>query len=457
MQVRYRAALRPEQSGGANVGRKRQFPIPKEVAYLRSLVKLLIKNARIIEPGNPLNGHVTDLFVQDGRIVQIAPSLSIAADRIIDQPNTHVSPGWVDVFAHFGEPGFEEKETLETGAQAALAGGYTDVFLVPNSNPIVQDKAGVEFLKHRITAYPVHLHPIGAVTKNTEGKELAELYDMHQSGAVAFSDGTKSIQSAGLLLKALQYVKAINATIIQLPDDRSIQPHGLVHEGITSTQLGLPGRPDISESIQANRDIALNDYTASKLHLTGISSRYTLERIQQAKKDQQGLTCSVTPHHLLFTDEDLIGYNTLLKSNPPFRTAEDRAALRQAVLDDTIDCLASHHFPQETDRKVCEFEQAANGMIGLETSFATLRTVLPELSLEKIIALIACNPRKIFGLPSATLQVGEIAHLTVFNPDQEWLVEESSIRSKSSNTPLLGKKLTGKAMGTLVNGQYHNS
>ncbi len=441
----------------ANVGRKDQFPSTIPVAYLCSLVKLLIKKARIVDPENPLNGQTMDLLVHQGRIEQIASSLSSPADQIIELPGLHVSPGWVDLFAHFGEPGYEQKETLETGSRAALAGGYTDVFLIPNNKPVTHDKAGVEYLKQQALNGPVDLHPIGAITQGTEGKELAELYDMHRSGARAFSDGTKSIQSAGLLLKALQYVKAVQATIIQLPDDRSIQPHGLMHEGIASTRMGLPGRPDISESIQTNRDIALNHYTESNLHLTGISSRASLESIRVGKKTQPGLSCSVTPYHLLFTDEDLIGYNTLLKTNPPLRTADDREALKEAVIDGTIDCLASHHFPQENDRKICEFEQAAPGMIGLETAFAALRTALPNLSLERIIEMMAIQPRKIFRLPAASLQVGSEACLTLFQPDHEWLVDESSIQSRSGNTPLLGKKLTGKSIGTIRNGKYRPS
>jgi dihydroorotase len=441
----------------ANVGRKPQFPITNKVAYLRSLVKLLIKNARIIEPGNPLNGQRMDLLVHDGRIDQIAPSLSLTADKIIEADDLHVSPGWVDIFAHFGEPGYEEKETIESGSNAALAGGYTDVFLVPNNTPVTDDKSGVEYLKQSARNNPVQIHPIGAITKSTEGKELAELYDMHRSGAVAFSDGTKSIQAAGLLLKALQYVKAIQAPIIQLPDDRSIQPQGLMHEGITSTQIGLPGRPDISESIQANRDIVLNKYTDSNLHLTGISSAATVDCIRNGKKEQAGLTCSVTAHHLMFSEEDMMGYNTLLKSNPPFRTQSDRQALIHAIHDGVIDCLASHHFPHEPDRKVCEFEQASNGMIGLETTFAIVRTAMPDLPLDKIIALIACNPRKIFALPNATIASGEIACLTLFDPNREWLVEESSLRSRSKNSPVLGKVLKGKAIGTVLHGNFQTA
>jgi len=420
-------------------------------------MKLLIKKARIIDPGSPHNDQVSDVLITDGRISQIDLSIDAIADQVIELPNLHLSPGWVDSFAHFGEPGFEQKETIQSGSMAALAGGYTDVLLIPNNRPVTQDKSAVEYLIQRSQDTAVNIHPIGAVTKNTEGKELAELYDMHASGAVAFSDGIKSIQSAGLLLKALQYVKAIQAPIIQIPDDHSIQGHGLMHEGVVSTQLGLPGRPDIHESIQAGRDIALNAYTESKLHLTGISSRTTLEWIRTGKKTQPGLSCSTTSYHLIFTEADLLGYNTLLKVNPPIRTDADRTALLQAVEDGTIDCIASHHLPHEQDRKICEFEQAAFGMIGLETTFAAVRTALPDLPLDKLVTLFSSNPRKIFGLPAVSVQTGQAATLTLFNPSESWLVEESSLRSRSKNNPFLGKTLTGRVYGILQNGKYHQA
>jgi dihydroorotase len=420
-------------------------------------MKLLIKKARIVDPGNTHNGQTLDLLIQDGRIVQLAPSINQSADQVLELENLHVSAGWVDVFSHFGEPGYEQKETIASGMQAALAGGYTDVLLIPNTKPVTQDKAGVEYLIQRCQNGPVNVHPIGAITKGSDGKELAELYDMHHSGAKAFSDGTRSVQSAGLLLKALQYVKAIQATIIQLPDDHSIQPHGLMHEGIPSTQMGLPGRPDISESIQVNRDIALNQYTESNLHLTGISSQSSLNWIRQGKQSQPGLSCSTTPYHLLYSDADLAGYNTLLKVNPPIRTEADREALKLAVIDGTIDCIATHHLPHEQDRKVCEFEQAASGMIGLETAFGAIRTALPDLAIEQIVQLLSNNPRRIFGLPTIKIEEGQPATLTLFNPTVEWTVDESAIRSLSHNTPLLGKTLTGRAYGITQEGQYFSA
>ncbi|HEX2629607.1 MAG TPA: dihydroorotase, partial [Chitinophagaceae bacterium] len=235
-------------------------------------MKILIKQARITDPSSPLNGQIADIFIEDGIIRNIGPSLSQKADQEITIEGLHASPGWVDVFANFGDPGYEFKETLETGTAAAAAGGYTDVLLIPNTNPVIHNKAAVEYIVQKSKTLPVNVHPIGAITRNVEGKELAEMYDMKASGAVAFGDGTSPIQSAGLLVKALQYVKSFNGTIIQVPDDKSINPHGLMNEGIISTRLGLPGKPAMAEELIVARDIKLARYAESNLHFTGISS-----------------------------------------------------------------------------------------------------------------------------------------------------------------------------------------
>ena len=247
-------------------------------------MKLLIKQARIVDPNSSLNGQITDIFIDNGIIAGLGKELSAAADKVINIPGLHVSPGWVDVFANFGDPGYEFKETLETGAAAAAAGGYTDVMVIPNTNPCIHNKSGVEYIVQKSKSLPVNVHPIGAITKNTEGKELAEMYDMRASGAIAFSDGINSVQSSGLLLKALQYVKTFDGTLIQLPDDKSINPHGLMNEGIISTQLGLPGKPAMAEELIVARDIKLARYAESKLHFTGVSFKEIIGIYQKRKR-----------------------------------------------------------------------------------------------------------------------------------------------------------------------------
>lgn len=414
---------------------------------------ILIRQPLIVDPSSPFHLQNADIFISGGIIKEIGVALSHDANEIIDLPNLSISPGWVDPFAHFCDPGQEYKETLETGAKAAAAGGFTDVFLLPNTLPVVHSKGPVEYVKQNSKALPVNLHPIGAITKNAEGQELAEMYDMHRSGAVAFSDGLNSIQSAGLLYKALQYLKAIDKTIIQLPDDRTINPGGLMNEGIISTRLGLPGRPSIAEELMIARDIELVQYTGSKIHFTGVSTAKSVHLIREAKAMQIPISCSVTPYHLALCDEDLKDYNTQLKVNPPLRTTEDRKALQQAVFDGTIDCIASHHLPHDVDGKVVEFEYAKYGMIGLQTSFALVQKTLPQLSIEKLVALFAINARKIFELPSCTITKNHEASLTLFQKNSEWMFTKANNYSRSANTPFFHQPLTGKPIGIIAKGK----
>lgn len=412
-------------------------------------MKILIRQARIIDPSSPYHQQQADIFIVNGSIGEIGSQLTHDADRIIEAAGVSVSPGWVDVFAHFNDPGFEFKETLETGAQAAAAGGFTDVFVLPNTAPVVHNKAGVEYIVQRSRILPAKVHPIGAVTKNCEGKELAEMYDMYRSGAVAFSDGSKSIQSSGIVLKALQYLKAVEGVLIQLPDDQSISAHGMMNEGVISTQLGLPGKPAIAEELMIARDIELAKYSGSKIHFTGISTALALEQISKAKNEGVGVSCSVTPYHLFFCDEDLTSYDTNLKVNPPLRSPGDRAALRQAVTEGLIDCIATHHFPHDKDSKIVEFENARNGMIGLETAFGVVRSCLPELSSEKLIELFCINPRKIFGLPLPVIREKETACLSLFTPDEKWIFGKNNIQSRSENTAFIDRELTGRPLGII--------
>jgi len=414
--------------------------------YLRPLMEILLRQVKIIDPSSPFHQQTKDILIENGIIKEIG-QISNSTSLQINIKGLHVSQGWLDVFSNFCDPGFEFKETLETGSDAAAAGGYTDVMILPNTNPIVHNKAGIEYIVQRTRDFVTNIHPIAAITKNTEGKELAEMYDMHQSGAVAFSDGTCPIQSSGLLLKALQYLKAIDKAIIQIPDDKSVNPSGLINEGIISTQLGLPGKPALAEELMIARDIDLMRYTDSKIHFTGISTAKSVELIKQAKKEGLAVSCSVTPYHLYFTDGDVVGYDTNLKVNPPLRSIEDQQALKQALLDGTIDCIATHHLPQDIDHKIVEFEYAHFGMVGLETSFAVIKTCFPGLGLEKTIELLSAKPRMLFDLQTAPINNDAQACLTLFLPEEKWTVNQ--LHSKSKNSPFLGKVLTGKPVGII--------
>jgi dihydroorotase len=316
---------------------------------------------------------------------------------------------------------------------------------------VVHHKSGIEYLVQKSKMLAVNIHPIGAISKNAEGKELAEMYDMHKSGAVAFSDGINSLQAPGVLLKALQYLKAIDKTVIQLPGDKSISPQGLMNEGIISTQLGLAGKPAIAEEIMIRRDIELVKYTESRLHFTGVSTAVGINLIREAKKQGIKVTCSITPYHLAFTDEDLREYDTNLKLSPPLRLKEDQEGLKEAITDRTVDCIASHHIPQHADNKVVEFEYAKDGMIALETCFAAVRTAMPALSLERLIELFSTAPRHLFDLPKLKIASNEPASLSLFLPDQKWTPER--FYSKSKNSAFTGKTLTGKPVGIISKDQ----
>ena len=409
-------------------------------------MNVLLKKAIILSASSPYHRQAKDILIIDGIISKIAENIPAEKDiEILELDNMHVSIGWMDIFSDFSEPGNEQNETLETGANAASAGGFTDIMLMPNSNPVVSSKAQVEFLKQRSQVLSVSVHPIGAVTKNAAGNELAEMYDMFDSGAVAFSDGKKPLQQTGILLKALQYGLAKDAVIIQVPDDVSISEGGLMNEGITSTRLGLTGNPALSEELMIARDLSLLKYTNSKLHITGVSLKKGLDLIKQAKKNGLNITCSVTPYHLFFNDEDLEDYDTNLKVNPPLRGLADVSALQKALRGGDIDCIASHHIPQCADYKICEFEYAKHGMITIQTLFGTVNGILNNTEL--LVTMLTENCRNIFSMDIPKIIKGAVACLTLFDPETEYVFEESMILSKSKNSPFIGKKMKGKIIG----------
>lgn len=418
---------------------------------------LLIKHVHIADKNASFNGETVNILIENGIISSIGKDIEKENIETLDVNGAYISPGWVEIFSDFSDPGYEFRETVETGAAAALAGGFTHVFVVPNVSPIIQNKSAAEYIVNKSKHAAVNVYPLGAVSKNAEGSELAEMYDMSASGSIAFSDGKNTIQSAGLLVKALQYVKRLNGVIVTQPVEATFGSNGLMNEGITSTQLGLPGMPAVAEHIMIMRDIELLRYTQSRMHITGISTARSVELIRNAKAEGLQLTCSVTPYHLYFCDEDIRSYDTNLKVNVPLRTKADREALRKAVMDGVVDAVAVHHFPQHTDDKDCEFEYAKNGMIGLQTAYAAVRTALPNLSPEQTLQLFSVNNRNIFGLESKGIAIGQPADFTIFSPEENCIFTEAANKSKSVNSPFFNIELKGKVVATAVKNNFHKN
>lgn len=414
-------------------------------------MNILLQQVSIADPNSPHDGNKKDILITDGIIKAIDDNLSSGFTQVVNIENVIVTPGWVDIFSHACDPGYEFRETLETCTDAAAAGGFTQIFTLPDTSPVVDNKTQVEYISQKSENLKIQIHPLGCISKRREGKELAEMYDMQQSGAVAFTDGLQPVQNAGLFLKALQYIKSFNGVIIQVPQDKSINASGLMNEGIISTRMGLQGVPSIAEELIIARDIELADYTGSALHFTGVSTEKSIELIKAAKQKGLHITCSVTPHHLFYCDEDLQSYDTNLKVNPPLRKRSDMLALRKAVVEGIVDCIASHHMPQDWDNKTCEFEYAKQGMISLQTAYAAVQTVLPELSASQITALFSINARKIFHLNEAIIKEGEKAEFTLFDTN-DFIFSKEKNKSRSQNSPFLERTLQGNVIGIVSKG-----
>lgn len=415
-------------------------------------MKLLIRSAKIIDPNSPFYNKTKDLLIENGKISKIADKISPNNQfTIINSQSLCVSPGWLDLYCSFGDPGFEYKEDLESGTNAAAAGGFTAVALLPNTNPAIHSKAEIEYIKKQTNGNLVDVFPIGAITKNRERKELSEIMDMHETGAVAFSDADHAIENAGLMLRALLYVKPFGGIIFSHTDEQTVSNNGTINEGKTSMELGLKGIPKIAEEIMVVRDIYLAEYSDSRLHFAHISTKKSVELIRGAKARGVKITASVTPYHLLYNDSEMNDFDSNFKVNPPLRTKEDIRALLKGLEDGTIDAICSNHLPQDEDVKKVEFEYAAFGMLNLQTCFSLAIEATRDLPL--VIEKLAIQPRKILGLKIPSVKQGENANLTIFDTKKEWTLTEKDILSKSKNSPFIGKKLKGKVLGMVNNGQ----
>ena len=416
-------------------------------------MNIFLRAATIYNPQSAFHLQRLNILIEQGTIAYIGADEK-KADHIIEAENLCVSVGWVDMFAVTGEPGLEHKEDLQSLAQAAAVGGFTEVLCMPNVDPVVQTKGAVSYLKNRAVYLPVTLHPAAAVTMDAEGKELTEMIDLRHAGAVAFTDGTHPIQGAEVMVKALQYLQLFDGLLLNRPENTRLTAFGQMHEGITSTTLGLKGLPALAEETVVARDLQLLAYTGGKLHFSLISTKAAIESIRQAKADGLQVTCDVASYQAAFTDETILPFDTNYKVNPPFRSAADAEAIKQGLADGTIDALVSGHQPHDTEAKKLEFDLAEFGIINLETAFAVANTTLTDVvPLETIIEKLTTTPRTILQLPQPKFAAGEVANLTIFDPKQVWTLEEKSKRSRGVNSPFFGKQLTGKVIGIIHKGQ----
>ena len=422
---------------------------------MENLKHILIRNVKIVDSQSKHHGSKKDILIIDGFIHQIASNINLSVPFFEAQfNNLHVSPGWIDLHTRIGEPGLEHRETINSGLNSAAKGGFTSVITMPSTHPPIENKSDIIFLLKNSANHIVDIFPTGCITKALKQKEITEMYEMHQNGAIAFTDDKKTIQNAMLMNIALEYVKNFNGLIMSSCLDQNINALGQINEGEISTQMGLPPSPELAEEVIILRDLAILKYTNSKLHISNISTINGLNHIKKAKKEKLNLSTNVAAHQLLLTDSKLINFDTNLKLMPPLRNEKTRKALIQGILNGSIDAVSSDHTPIEIEGKKCEFGMAEFGIIGLETVFPIINTILNDkIELSKMIDLISLNPRKIMGLPPRKIEEGQYANLTLFNPKEKWIYESKDIASLSHNTPFIKYEFTGKPLGIINNGK----
>ncbi|HMR18805.1 MAG TPA: dihydroorotase [Sphingobacterium sp.] len=413
----------------------------------------LITSAKLVLPSHKLHNQKIDILIENGRIAAIGKKVKATGKdiQVFDVKGATVSPGFFDLNVNIGEPGYETKEDIQSGTAAARAGGFTGIAIHPNTNPALHSRSEISLLVNAAKSNLVDVHPVGAISKRREGKELAELYDMKSNGAIAFSDGDHSVQQAGLMGRALLYTKGFNGLIISFAQDESIAGGSQMNEGLVSTYLGMKGIPNLAESLMVSRDLYLAEYNEAAIHFTTISTAESVDLIKKAKAKGLPVTCDVAAHNLIFSDEYLKGFDSNYKVSPPLRTKKDIKALLKGLKDGVVDAVVSQHTPHEVEFKDVEFQIAKNGMTGLQTTLPML--IEARLSEELIVEKLALAPRRVIGLAIPVFEVGEKANLVVFDQTQKWLFDEKTNWSKGKNNPWLGKELTGKAILVYNNNQ----
>ena len=412
-------------------------------------MNILLKAATIIDEKSAHHQKQKDILIENGVITKIASSISNTHKyKELSRKNLHVSCGWFDTSVSLGEPGYEERETIQNGLKTAARSGFTALAVNSNTNPVIDTKSIVEFIKNTAKNNIVDLYPIASLTKGSYGEELAELFDMKRSGAIAFGDYNRSIYNANLLKIALLYARNFDGLVLSYPQNDQIVNKGVANEGVNATRLGLKGNPALAEEIQITRDLFLLEYTGGKLHIPTITTAGSLKLIKEAKKKGINVSCSVSAQHLGLTDDELESFNTNVKVAPPLRTQKDVNALIKGVVDGSIDMITSDHNPIDVENKKLEFENALDGTIGLESCFGAVNSVL---DIDYTVKVLSDSPRKRFGLAPLRIAKGEKANLTLFNPDGEYTFTEKHILSTSGNAAFLGKKLRGSVYGIIAN------
>ena len=416
--------------------------------------KLLLHGGTVFDPFLD-KSKKANILIKNNKISAMGPNIKDKDATKINCKGLVITHGFCDVHVHFREPGQENKETLNTGSLAALAGGFTRVCVMPNTTPPLDSPESIKFIIDKSANCPIFIHPIGAVSKSQNGEELTEVEGMVKEGAVAVSDDGLPITDSQVMRLALEYSSMFNIPVINHAEDECLRNDGVMNEGEVSTRLGLSGNPSLSESIMIQRDLELANLIKTKIHVPHVSSSSGVSNIKRMKKNNSKISAEVTPHHLYFNDNALSGYNTNFKVAPPILTEKDRKALIKGLKDGTIDCIATDHAPHTTEEKEASFDMAPFGMIGLESCFGVVNKVL-DLPLKEIIKLLTINPRNIMNFNSNLFKKGALAEITIIDPDHEWIFSEENIYSKSKNSPFIGEKLKGKIHYTLSKGFLAN-
>ncbi len=414
---------------------------------------LILRNARLIDPQTGLD-RTTDLRIEGGKIAEIGDNLSGEGESI-DLSGKIITPGLTDIHTHLREPGREDTETIASGCAAAAAGGFTRIACMPNTTPPIDTVGIIDLIKREAAKYAVFVHPIAAITQGRAGKKLSEMHELAAAGAAGFSDDGSPVASTDLMRWALEYTSDFGGVIVEHAEDPYLF-NGVMHEGLVSTRLGLAGIPSLCEAVMVERDLRLADFTGGRLHLCHLSATESVELVRQAKKAGVKVTAEVTPHHLFLTDQATLEYDTNFKMNPPLRTEKDSLALIEGLLDGTIDCVATDHAPHALEEKENDFNTAPFGVIGLETALGLILTELVhpwKMDWMTLVDRMSAAPRRALNLPSAKIEVGAEAELSIIDPEAEWTVDASKFKSLSRNTPFGEWELKGKAWGIYNKGR----